>query len=481
VLDEPALQRQRPLALDLETDGSVLVYGTSGSGKTTFLRTLALSLAGRSSPNELQLYGLDFATRGLVALEQLPHTGAVVAGEDEERVARLFTMLRRTLERRKQLFAQHGVFTLSEYRRVDDATPEARIVVLLDGYAGFTAAFERVNLGELVDTLPRLVGDGRPLGVHFAITADRRGAVPNTLAGLVPAKVVLRMADDDELAAFGIPVKAVRGAQLSPGRGFLPSGLELQVALAGRDPSGEGQAAALTDEAKRLAHRWPDAAVPAVEPLPTHVTRSALPTPGHALAAVLGVGDAELEPVTIDLDARHFLVAGPYRSGRSSALATIVESLARAPDVPELHLLAPRRSPLVELGHWSSIAEGVEECDAAAIRLCEAATPGVVVIDDGEELAETVSAAALESLVRRGRDIGVCVVAAAERQAAQRAFAGWLRELRKDEHGLLLDPDPDVDGDLLGARLPRRSNPVFPPGRGYVVDRGLVELVQVAS
>jgi hypothetical protein len=45
----------------------------------------------------------------------------------------------------------------------------------------------------------------------------------------------------------------------------------------------------------------------------------------------------------------------------------------------------------------------------------------------------------------------------------------------------LLDPDPDVDGDLLGARLPRRSNPVFPPGRGYYVDRGVVELVQVAS
>jgi S-DNA-T family DNA segregation ATPase FtsK/SpoIIIE len=73
------------------------------------------------------------------------------------------------------------------------------------------------------------------------------------------------------------------------------------------------------------------------------------------------------------------------------------------------------------------------------------------------------------------------VIAAAERQAAQRAFAGWLRELRKEEHGLLLDPDPDVDGDILGARLPRRSNPVFPPGRGYLVERGLVELVQVAT
>ena len=73
------------------------------------------------------------------------------------------------------------------------------------------------------------------------------------------------------------------------------------------------------------------------------------------------------------------------------------------------------------------------------------------------------------------------MLAAAERVGAQRAFGGWLRELRKDEHGLLLDPDTDTDGDILGARLPRRSNPVFPPGRGYLVDRGSVELVQVAT
>jgi S-DNA-T family DNA segregation ATPase FtsK/SpoIIIE len=84
-------------------------------------------------------------------------------------------------------------------------------------------------------------------------------------------------------------------------------------------------------------------------------------------------------------------------------------------------------------------------------------------------------------VVRRGRDLDVRVVAASERQALARAFGGFLRELRKEEHGLLLDPDLDVDGDLLGVRLPRRTNPVFPPGRGYLVERGLMELVQVGA
>jgi S-DNA-T family DNA segregation ATPase FtsK/SpoIIIE len=44
-----------------------------------------------------------------------------------------------------------------------------------------------------------------------------------------------------------------------------------------------------------------------------------------------------------------------------------------------------------------------------------------------------------------------------------------------------LHPELDVDGDLLGVRLPRRTNAVFPPGRGFLVNRGEVELVQVGT
>jgi DNA segregation ATPase FtsK/SpoIIIE, S-DNA-T family len=488
LLDEPSLQRQRPLDLDLEREGSVLVYGTSGSGKTTLLRTLALSLAERSGPEGLNVYGLDFATRGLGVLEALPQVGSIVAGEDEERVARLFALLRRAIESRKNLFAARGVFTLAEYNRAVPESPLPRVVVLLDGYSGFVAAFERVDLGALVDALPRLVGDGRPLGVHFAITADRRGAVPNALAGIVPTKIVLRMADEDEFASLGVPLKVVRGAQLPPGRGFLPSGLELQVAVPGEDPGGEAQAAAIATRGAEVSARHGGRRARAVEAMPTRVDAASLPAPDEPLEAVVGVGDAELEAVAIELAERHFLVVGPYRSGRSTTLAAIAGSLARGPQTPELRLLAPRRSPLAQLGLWKDVVTGTDACENAALLLSqeieqrsESAPPLVIVVDDAEELAESLGAAPLETVVRRGRDLDVRIVAACERTAAQRAFSGWLRELRKEEHGLLLMPDADVDGDILGVRLPRRTNPVYPPGRGYLVVRGTVGLVQVAA
>ena len=45
VVDEPALQRRSMLLADLERDGSLLVYGASGSGKTVLLQSLARALA----------------------------------------------------------------------------------------------------------------------------------------------------------------------------------------------------------------------------------------------------------------------------------------------------------------------------------------------------------------------------------------------------------------------------------------------------
>jgi hypothetical protein len=101
------------------------------------------------------------------------------------------------------------------------------------------------------------------------------------------------------------------------------------------------------------------------------------------------------------------------------------------------------------------------------------------VIDDGDQLTSLTTAAHLETVVRHGRDANIRVVAAVEMQAAGRTFSGWLSEIRKDEHGVLIDPQPDQDGAVLGVRLPKRTVASL-PGRGYFVRRGLIELVQVA-
>ncbi|HRB05095.1 MAG TPA: FtsK/SpoIIIE domain-containing protein, partial [Ilumatobacteraceae bacterium] len=156
VVDLPESQSQQPWFWDLENDGNLLVFGTSGAGKTTLLRTMAVWLAQRNAPDALHIYALDFATRGLQPLAALPHTGTVVSGDDIERVQRLIVTIEREIARRKSQFAAVGASTLTEYQRLAAGAKLPRIIVLLDGYGGFTSTFDKIDFGEWIERVGRL-------------------------------------------------------------------------------------------------------------------------------------------------------------------------------------------------------------------------------------------------------------------------------------------------------------------------------------
>jgi S-DNA-T family DNA segregation ATPase FtsK/SpoIIIE len=46
---------------------------------------------------------------------------------------------------------------------------------------------------------------------------------------------------------------------------------------------------------------------------------------------------------------------------------------------------------------------------------------------------------------------------------------------------VLLNPNLDFDGDLLSSPLPRRQRVAPQPGRGYLVNNGEIQLVQLAQ
>ncbi len=432
---------------------------------------------------------IDCGTYGLSALDALPHCGAVIPGDDEERINRLFSTLRGLVNERKERFGRLGVSTLSEYRRAGGEMSTPRVVVLLDGYATFAATFERVDQGRLVDELPRLVAEGRSLGIHFVITADRRGAVPGALSGVVTRRVVCRLANDEEYASLGIEPAVVRGAVMPPGRAFV-DGTEIQIAVPGDGEAGDAQVGAVRALGALLHATYAGIAAPPVRTLPVRVTRTELPPEADAaMHPRIGIADRTLEPVAIDLTEGHFMVVGPLRSGRTSTLATIAAGLRASDPSFGLFLLAPRRGELAALDLWTAVGRG-SRCDELAAeieRTVQERDPDamdlphvVVVIDDAQELEDSGAARSLESVARRGGDVNVHVVAAVEARAMHHVFGGWLSHLRRHKAGLLLDPDRDIDGELFGIRLPRQERRAFSPGRGYLIERGAVELVQVA-
>ena len=72
------------------------------------------------------------------------------------------------------------------------------------------------------------------------------------------------------------------------------------------------------------------------------------------------------------------------------------------------------------------------------------------------------------------------VIAAGRVDALRSAYGHWTQVLRRQRRGVLLRPTSDLDGDVLGATLPRREAVPAAPGRGYVVADGRCALVQLA-
>ena len=105
VADIPERQAQVPMFFEPDTDGHLLVYGTSGAGKSAALRTIATAAGARPDLGGVEVYGLDFGTGSLRSIEALPHVGSIVPGDDAERIQRLLRTVRGMLDDRAKRFS----------------------------------------------------------------------------------------------------------------------------------------------------------------------------------------------------------------------------------------------------------------------------------------------------------------------------------------------------------------------------------------
>ncbi|HLM29494.1 MAG TPA: FtsK/SpoIIIE domain-containing protein, partial [Acidimicrobiales bacterium] len=480
--DEPVRQRQTLVRFRPDVDGGLVILGTGGSGKTVALRTVAISagLTAEATGEPVEVHALDFAGRGLDVLEGLPHVGSVIGGDDTERVTRLLRELRERIDRRAIEFAAARAASLPEFRRNRRGEGDtARVLVLLDSYPGFQAVHEKIEAGRWLEVFSRIVADGRQVGIHVVLTADRRSSVPMSIGSAIPRRVVLRLANDDEYLNAGEPV-GILSPQSPPGRGLI-DGTEVQIAVLGGTVNGQHQA----DEIARLARRLRANGVAEVRPigkLPVELRRSTLPMASTAQRLVFAIGDDDLTPRALPLAAGHVIVAGPPRSGRTSALATLAQAGAAA-GLALFHVHA-RATPLSHAPLWAKVGRGPEGA-AHLLRTLAAVAPRIgrdvlVVGDDFHELCDTEADDALSELLVVARDHPISIVLGVDNQAGRRQYSGVVPQLRKDGVGLLLQPDIDNDGDLLGVALPRSMKGPWPEGRGYFVVRGRTELVQVA-
>ncbi|MEZ5406504.1 MAG: FtsK/SpoIIIE domain-containing protein [Acidimicrobiales bacterium] len=457
VADLPHRQDRTLAQFVPDTDGSMLLYGMGGSGKTVALRSLAASLGLARNQAPVHVYALDFAGRGLELLDPLPHVGEVINGDDYERVTRLFKELRSEIVRRAQLFAEARTSSMGGYRTASpDGVTLPRLVILLDGYDNFTAAYDGIDRGSWVDLLPRLVADGRGVGVHFVLTGSRRTSFPMALSGLISTRLVFRMASSDDYHSVNADPTWFDQAT-PPGRCRLGD-VEVQIAVLG--------ASAETGEEARAFQRLGAALeriltpAPPIRVLPHRLTLDELPAPKSGLAWLMTEDFAGTGP---DLT-QNVLITGRPRSGKTTALMSLAAAARRNGMRPEIFAADPARCPV----------EGARDLAALVERVTGDPT-GLVFVDGAERISGLPGDYAIQEAISSGR---LRIVAAAD-SAAARSFDPIMKAVRARADVLLLQPDPDYDGDLLGQPVPRVARQ-FPAGRGYARLLDQIDVVHVA-
>ena len=476
--DVPAEQTQPIETFSPDDAGNMAIIGTGGSGKSTTLRTLAISAALNPDDGPVHVYGLDFASGSLTMLEALPHVGAIIGADDAERIGRVLRRLTGILDDRARKFARVNASTLTEYRTLANAQ-EPRILLLLDAIGPFRDQYEHISHTPFFNMLSQLASDGRMLGIHVIITADRPAAIPSSLASTMQRRLVMRLATDEDYVLAGVPADIL--SRTAPqGRGIIDES-EVQVGVFGGDPNMAVQARAIERLAERM-RRDGFAPPEPVERLSEHIELDALPdtTP---TGAVIGVDDESLSPISIN-PTGILMVTGPPGSGRSTALATLAQSVRRHRPSTRIVLLAPQASTIGGLQVWSDTAVGQQPVIDLANQLMSDATPSadaplMIVI---ENVANFGSTPAENDIVQLIKTVGQTAFVIGESEVAGWNQA-WLlaQPFKASRRGLLLWPSGVETEGLLSTSIGVVRRRDFPPGRGMLIERGKGVWMQVAE
>jgi DNA segregation ATPase FtsK/SpoIIIE, S-DNA-T family len=488
LVDDVTNREQYPLWVHLHSDqdgdrsGHLMVVGGPGTGKTTLLHTLALSLALLHPPHKLHLYILNFTGGQLNGLGHLPHAERVVHGTEGERVRRLFGRLLKTLDER-QTARRH--------------TLEPAIVLFVDQYEQLRDAYYDQHLPEF----ERLVHEGRSAGIYVVFTASTTSAVPDRTRSLVQQRVALRLASGSDYLNVVGQVNAEVNRQMPPGRGFVAGSppllcqISLPVMGAAVSVAADRSTQRLVNDLRQGAARLGQMQSPApLTELPATILLETLPSSlcAGGLCTTLGqVDDDALSDFVLDWDdaGPHFIVTGPPASGKTNLLRAAVLAAASSYSPQQLRILlvdfSGRSLREVEpLKHVVARVTNALDMEAHLDPLERALRAGggrVMVVIDDYEIAADVMSMNLDMLRvlrdhARLHDDGTLHMWVAG--YLERIGDPLIKQLLLRRTGFALREREALHN--LNVRVATLPNDAMPPGRAYFARHNAVQVVQTA-
>ena len=347
VADIPQAQKQEAVAIDLSKDGNILLYGSPGTGKTTFLQTVAMDLARKQSPENLTMYLLDFGTNGLAPLTQLPHVADSLLLDQTEKIQKFIRIINRELDRRKKLLSEHGVGTIALYREVT-GKQEPTMVILMDSYESMKDEPYETDLFKLFMRISR---EGLSIGVHLIITASRQNNLRAQLYSNFKHQLTLPQNDISEVRGIVGATPLASTMEDIKGRALMKRD-EVDVVQFALPVAGDNDIQIinnLRDQVQSLKEMWTGRTPAGIPMVPDELTEAAF-YGREDVAALLDEGKVPLgldletvEPVTWDLKKGNLL----YLTDKEEQMTQFVKQIVHSKQ--KVIVLAPSYNELPEM------------------------------------------------------------------------------------------------------------------------------------
>ncbi len=207
--------RFQSLRLGKGTSQHVLIAGKTGSGKSTLMHAMITNSALWYSPDEVELYLVDFK-KGVefktYAHNLLPHARAIAVESDREFGLSLLNRLDLELARRGELFRKAGVQDLISYRQTSTPQVVPRTLLIIDEFQEFFTEDDKLAQ-EAALLIERLVRQGRAFGMHVLLgsqTIGGAGGLPRAVLGQFAVRIALQTTEADSQLILGDNNSAAR-------------------------------------------------------------------------------------------------------------------------------------------------------------------------------------------------------------------------------------------------------------------------------
>lgn len=186
----------------------VLLAGKTGSGKSNLLHVVIHTLCEKYSPEELDLYLLDYKEStefNIYATPPVPHARLVATESDPEYGVTVLLHLVEELEKRSRLFKSKNVKDFAEYRK-SSGIQLPRILLVIDEFQVLFSAGRQV--AEAVEQLlSKFLKQGRAFGIHILLaTQTLKGINAQSIGSIITqlgCRIALACGQEDSAMILG--------------------------------------------------------------------------------------------------------------------------------------------------------------------------------------------------------------------------------------------------------------------------------------